>query len=81
PFTNPPLALLFNLLLFGGGIGVWGMVERWLAARRESAALALDADWGDYAVWGFTAVIVIYILLLLAAIAGKKTMRFVDERF
>lgn len=81
PFTNPPLATLFSLLLFGGGIGVWGMVERWWEARRNGFSLAQDAGWGGYAVWGYAAVVTIYLLLLSAACIGKPLLRFADERF
>lgn len=81
PFTNPWLLALFSLLLFGGGIGIWGMIERWQAARKTGTSVALDAFWDGYAVWGYTAVFTLYILLILTAFLGKKILRFVDERF
>jgi cytochrome c biogenesis protein CcdA len=81
-FGNPALNGVINTLFFCATVGLVGMVEALVGAWRAGpAAAALDGERGFYAVFAYSAALAIPVLLLVAALIGKRVLRLVDERF
>jgi hypothetical protein len=81
-YGNPVLSGVISVLCFCATVGLVGMAEVLIGTGRAGAIeAALDGERAFYAVFGYSAALAVPILLLVAALIGKRVLRCVDERF